>query len=191
MVAIASIDDKSRSARASVRSDWLPWEVSVILVIGLDITFLAGFPWTWLAEVTPKGVTSRLRPRQSQRGRTASRDRWAALGRILDYWNTCAKHDSLFHKFPFIVTPLFSTRLKNKAISDHACSKNARILASGISWAKFQKSTGRQPRLVVKSRSSDFCHLRRIPRIAAKVTKATRFMGVVRCQTGMVPRGQF
>jgi hypothetical protein len=186
MVAIASIDDKSRSARASVRSDWLPWEVSVILVIGLDITFLAGFPWTWLAEVTPKGVTSRLRPRQSQRGRTASR-----AGANFGLLEHLRETRFPVPQIPFIVTPLFSTRLKNKAISDHACSKNARIRASGISWAKFQNSTGRQPRLVVKSRSSDFCHLRRIPRIAAKVTKATRFMGVVRCQTGMVPRGQF
>jgi hypothetical protein len=55
--------------------------------------------------------------------------------------------ETRFHvpKITFIVTPPFSKHLTNKAISDHARSKNARIRASGISWVKFQNSPSFRP----------------------------------------------
>jgi hypothetical protein len=50
--------------------------------------------------------------------------------------------ETRFHvpKITFIVTPPFSAGRKNQAELKTRCSKNARIRASGISWAKFQKS---------------------------------------------------
>jgi hypothetical protein len=54
-------------------------------------------------------------------------------------------------KITSFVTPPFPAGLENQADSPTRRSKNTRIRAS---WPKFQKSTGRQPRLVVKGRYS-------------------------------------
>jgi len=48
---------------------------------------------------------------------------------FLDFWNTIAQRDSLFHKSLLFVTRPVSKYLENQADSRAGCSKKARIRA--------------------------------------------------------------
>jgi hypothetical protein len=49
---------------------------------------------------------------------------------LLDYWNTCAKHDSLFHNSLLLSHLLSRNIYKSRRIRERVCSKNGRIRAS-------------------------------------------------------------
>ena len=107
--------------------------------------------WAWLF--------SRTRLSQNcHRSFTSPGVRSAAL---LDFWNTFAKHDSLFQKSLLLSHLLLRDGLENRRISSTTCSKNARIRTS---WAKFQNSSRRQARQALRDK-------RRVSRLLSRTVQ--------------------